>query len=400
VSSHAIRSIPARRWPPGLLVPLVLALLVGCGGKRGDTLYVFDGASRSVLAWDDLGEVHRAAREHKPLPPADRQIKSSQFDDLRLAWGGLVVDSATDRLYLVSTQGTVYAIARASAQKGPKPLRKADLTWFRLGSGKDSGEGGRGFGPASLESGHNLLYVVEQDRDGRNPRIWHVPQVSKVRPGSSLTAEDQVIRGKDGTDRAAVGLTAVPGGRFFALFGDGEPVDPGDGSSVRGPRLRQGRSHGRHGELPVNSREQPVQFLTGPGTRLKDRFYYGSLGFDAHRHELYVLAGTASSADAPREILVFGDSQFHGSYEQAPQRTLRGVPDALRILALAPDGNWMVGAGFTPEARASDSRRAMGSGQGSGQPSLTLWADPHQGEAPLTLPDLPGLREIRGLAID
>lgn len=395
----AIRSTLARKWPLGLLAPLALALLAGCGGRRGDTLYVFDAASRTVLAWDDLDGLQRAAREHKALPPADRQIKSGQFDDLRLAWGGLVVDGATDRLYLVSTQGTVYAIARASAQKGPKPLRKADLTWFRLGSGKD-GEGGRGFGPASLESGHNLLYVVEQDRDGRNPSVWHVPQVSKIRPGSSLTAEGHAVRGKDGTDRTGVGLAAVPGGRFFALFGDGEPVDPGDGSSVRGPRLRQGHSRGGKGELPVNSRDQPVQFLTGPGTRLKDRFTYGSLGFDAHRHELYVLAGTASSAEAPREVLVFGESQFHGHYDQAPQRTLSGVPDALRILALAPDGNWMVGAAFTPEAGDSDNRRARSTGQGTGQSGLTLWANPHLGEPPIALPDLPGAREIRGLAID
>jgi hypothetical protein len=396
VPSHVDRSNLARRWPLALLAPLALALMLGCGGKRGDTLYVFDGASRTVLAWDNLDQIHQAAREHKPLPPADRQIKSSQFDDLNLAWGGLVVDSVTDRLYLVSTQGTVYAIARASAQKGPKPLRKADLTWFRLGSGKERGESGRGFGPASLESGHNLLYVVEQDRDGQTPRIWHVPQLSKIRPGSSLAPEGHGIRGKDGTDRSAVGVTAVPGGRFFALFGDGDAVDPGDGSSVRGPRLRQGRN----GELPVNSRDQPVQFLTGPGTRLKDRFAYGSLGFDAHRHELYVLAGNASSAEAPRQILVFGESQFHGSYEQAPQRTMSGVPDALRILALAPDGNWMVGAAFSPETRDSDSRRSRSAGQGTGQSGLTLWADPHLGKPPIALPDLPGAREIRGLAID
>ena len=62
-----------------LAAMLGLMWVLGCHRRQVQPLYLFDGESGTVLAWDDVEEVFEAARDHKPPPKADRKIESGQF---------------------------------------------------------------------------------------------------------------------------------------------------------------------------------------------------------------------------------------------------------------------------------------------------------------------------------
>ena len=91
-------------------------------------------------------------------------------------------------------------------------------------------------------------------------------------------------------------------------------------------------------------------------------------------------------------ILAFGAGQFHGHHDQAPQRTLPGVPGNLRILAQSPNSEWLLGAAFTPAS-------GIRPGQGRGTSTLYLWKTPGEDQPPVKLANLPGATEIRGMAV-
>jgi len=114
-------------------------------------------------------------------------------------------------------------------------------------------------------------------------------------------------------------------------------------------------------------------------------------------HGLYVFDSRSKT------VLVWKDLE-KGHHNQRPNRVLAGAPRDLRILAHPWQADWLLGAGSTRASRPArdPDERDAGAGrressQGRGQASLTLWKDPHEGAAPVTV-TLPGVQEIRGVA--
>lgn len=401
-----------------LLLPALLALAahLGCPGKlAGTELYVFDGHSHTVLVWKNIEELYDAAEASKALPEPERKIESDEFNDLRLAWGGMALDSDTDTLYLVSVSGRVVAIYRASSQKG-KLSAKADIYAFNVG--KDSGRESNSdwtFGQASLDPSQDCLYLMEGTRNGNAHRIWQVRSPGNrgrfsLNARTLQTGKDTSFSGK--SDRQVAGLAAGNGGRFYVLFGDGERMDDSDNHAVRGPRLRQGQNRGRGADLAVNADGDPIHTLIGAETKLSSPFRYGALAYDGRHQELYVYAGikpTPESKAVP-EILVFDEGQFTGRSNQPPRRTLPGAPADLRVLVHPPHADWLLGASFTAFQAEPKSKReedmdhrpsvdsTLTSGTGDGKAQLTIWKSPHDSDEPITI-TLPEVQEIRGMAI-
>jgi hypothetical protein len=424
---------------------LCLAAILGLLGtmachKRdgGKTLYLFDGDSKSVLVWNSVGEVYDAAKESKDLPKSNRQIKSDELTGMTIAWGGLALDPTTDTLYLVSTRGKVCVIPRASTQKGT--LKQPDITWFRLGRDGDDSSGWE-FGQASVDQASNVLYVMATRKDGAH-RVWQVSSPNRIPNGTDRPTQATNFNAPN--DRRGCGLTVGTGGRFYALFGGGEAISELGGEARSGSRLRQGIRQGATGRFQTTAANAPSNLLIGADTQLPGRSRYGSLAYDDARHELYVLTGT--DAQTSPKILVFGEGQFHGTFNQRPNRTLDGVPSQLRILAHPRNSDWLVGASFTqaggrprradeanaaneddeaedrdpgqeqdrpgdqdpapepdpgPRNRRRGGNHAIHDGQGraSGGGRLTIWKSPNDGGTPVTTPNLPGLQEIRGVAV-
>jgi hypothetical protein len=378
-------------WLCIFALSLILGLL-GCGGGKSESLYVFDGKSNTVRVWEDLDKLFEAAKEGAKIPEASRRFESELLESITLAWGGLVVDDHNSRLYLVSTQGTVFVITQPKARNGK--LMHSDILSFKLGSKADRFEKGSVFGQASLDSAHDTLYVMEKAEDGSSARVWHVGKVSRTPNQARLEVSKHTFRAKG--DKEGIGLAANPSGKVYALFGDGKAFD-GPEDAVKGPRLRQGESRGTNGAFPANpGHNQPIQLLTGEKTLLTGPLHYGALAHDADHHELYVLA--KGSTGGQTSILVFGEGQFGGSPDQAPNRTLEGAP-SLRILAHASHSDWLAGAHFTPAPAGSDPAPKAHRGQGKGQGRLTLWKSPSEGNPPVEIKSLPKADEIRGLAI-
>jgi len=138
-----------------------LLLLQGCvGDSSGTTLYVYDNASSSVRVWDDVSVVYTAAQAGTVVAAPDRVIESSLYASMTLAWNGLAVDDTRNRLYLVSQAGTVYVIAEAKTQNGTLSST-SDITSFTLGESTERYSSDSVFGPASLDSSSDILYVMD-----------------------------------------------------------------------------------------------------------------------------------------------------------------------------------------------------------------------------------------------
>jgi len=357
---------------------IALAGTLGCVDRDdGAGLYLFDNASRTVQVWQDLEQLHSAARSGGEIPKPVRAIKSSLFRGLSLAWGGMALDGFRHRLYLVSEDGKVHVILNPANRDG-ELSRPSDIISFSLGASGDRLRGGSVFGQAALDPGKDILYVVENARDGDETRLWQVANASKVANHATVARDEHSILKAEG-DRQGAGVAAGPFHRVYALFGGGEVYEDDRGAqSLRGPRLRQGTA----GAFPASlQHRRPMHTLMGPGTRLPDPLGHGSLAYDGRQHELYVLV---PPGDAGRTaILVFGDGQFNGRHDQAPARTLPDPPRDLRILARPWDGNWMLGAAGTASG---------------GRGALYLWKAPHEGGGHVEVPNLPGVTDIRGMA--
>jgi len=365
---------------------LALSGTLGCVDEDagGGGLYVYDGASQSVLVWKDVDKLLEAGREGKEPPKADRTIKSGSIRSLTLAWGGLALDDSHSRLYLVSEKGTVYVIANPKTQDG-SISGTSNITSFTL----ERYPGGSTFGPASVDPNRNTLYVVENDKEGDAARIWAIGNASQVLNGSSLGKDGHTF-GAEG-DKRAVGVAAGQARMVYGLFADGKDFEDNQNNAIAGPRLREGTD----ARFPSNpGHQRPINTLIGAQTQVPDRLGYGSLAYDNQRHSLYLFAHPSREGDpAKAGLLVFGGSQFHGNHDQAPNRTLAGVPKDLRIIAHPLHADWLVGAGFTQAPGTAEP------GKGKGRATLYLWKSPADGGAPTTIQKLPGVTEIRGLAM-
>ncbi len=378
-----------------LCLPAALALLgaLGCkGSSGGSTLYVYDNTSSSVLVWDDINTVYTAAQASTPAAAADRTITSSLISGMDLAWGGLAVDTTSNRLYLVTETGVVWVITQASTQNGAI-TSTTYITSFNLGlAGQDQFTGGSVFGQASVDGGSNTLYVTETATDGSATRIWKISNASTVAsnygPSHTFTPPATYTIGT-GTDTFGCGVAAVPGGNAFGLMGGGGLLYNGLTTSYNGARLRVTQS----GTFNASPYITNGGVLIGSATELGAPLAYGGLGYDSQNSALYVFAPTSSSpTDA--EILVFNNSVFSIGLDQPPTRTLgdtAGALATLRTISHPANSDWLLGATFTP-----DTTSAIGAGTGEG--TLLLWKAPSKGGAAVSA-TMTGTSEIRGMNV-
>lgn len=380
--------------PPALLrcFRLSAALLFGALGcvdhnPTGTTLYVYDGASQSVQVWADVNTVLSATTVAAP----DRTIQSSLLSGVRLAWGGLAVDTNTNRLYLVSETGTVYVITQASTQKGTISST-TDITTFSLGNISDHFASGA-FGQAAVDQGNNILYVMETSLDGSTTRVWYAPGASTILNQAVVpVAQAFNVSG----DTWGTGLAAVPGGSVIGLFGGGNTIyQAPTGTTYTGPRMWLGKN----GAFPLTSggyilSNSNVIIGNGNISGFASTINYGSLAYDSQRTALYAF-GQGSPA-----VAVFNLSQFTsgGSYNQTPARTL-GDPSAslanLRIISHPANGDWLLGANFTTAPSTTST--------GTGGSALLIWKTPSGGGSAVSVtlptPTSGSAPEIRGMTI-
>lgn len=364
-----------------ICLPAVLALLGAAGcvdhNPPGTTLFVFDGASSSVKVWADVNKVFDAFNPPGATVPApDRTISSANvIGSITLAWGGMVVDSIKNRLYLVSQGGTVYAITKADTQNGDISAAQ-DILSFTLGNAADHFPSGY-FGQAALDQGADTLYVQETSQDGTQTHLWYVSNISS--PFSQVTGLAATFTANG--DQLGAGL-AAQGGKVYALFGSGNVILDNHQAQVSGPRLRMGVAPA----FAINA-----NVLIGAATKLVSPVSYGSLAFDSQNSALFVFAQTSSPA-VPA-VLVFNQSQFTlNGLDQAPARGTLGDDPLnlanLRIIAHPTDSDWLVGADMAGTPGPT----------GTGLDVLRIWKNPSGGGAAV-FGHLTGASEIRALAI-
>jgi hypothetical protein len=374
-----------------LLLCLTLLLALGCGGATGGTtLYVYDNATSSVLAWSDVNKVYSSAEAGTTVAAADRTIVNGLGSGTELAWGGLALDNSSNRLYLVTTGGLVYVIKKASSQSGTVSAL-TDIISFNLGqSGVDPYSDGSVFGEATVDATSNTLFVLEGAADGSAARVWKITNASDVVSGTIFTPAASYTTGVS-TDTFGCGVAAIPGGNLYGLFGGGGALYNGLGTvAYSGPRLRKSSSGVLTSPLgSLYSSGAVVGALTELGSPLE----YGSLAYDSQNLALYVFApDSAAATDAA--ILVFTSGSFSPGLDVAPSRSLGDTAWALaslRIIAHPADGDWLLGADFTLTSGSTI-------GAGTGGDTLLIWKAPSGGSAAITA-KMTGTSEIRGMAI-
>lgn len=317
------------RWSgASLALGLALALLGGCvdpeqgaGGATGGTaLYAFDtaeAATNRVLIWDNLS----TAFEGDALPANTRTISSDQFGKVKnLAWGGLMMDSVGNRLWMVGEGGDVVHVERIRQQSGSIPT--AEVVSFTLGNSSERLNNGK-FSQSALDSTTGTLYVMETSDS--EARVWVVTNPLRYRDGDTVT---QPTRISVSGDKAGSGLAAA-GGAVYAFFNEGNQVQFST-ETYSGPRLRNGSSSGF----------SAGNVLIGGSTRL---FRYGSLALDTSNNRIYVAAHNQDANQSGPPISVFTFGQFGSNPNQAPDRGTLGTPsmNALRLLAHPGNKDWL-----------------------------------------------------------
>ena len=385
------KMIVGAAWLAGMLA------MPGCKGKDGAPLYVYDGGTNSVLAWDDVDTIHADQIAGTTVPDADRIITSTLLTSLTppLAWGGLAVDSNTNMLYLVTQDGVVTRISSASTRNGALTAT-SEIVQFYLGSAStDRFSSGSVFGQAAMDSSQNTLYVMETSVDGTGTRVWTLPTASHIANGAAFAAANSATLAV-ASDTWGSGVAAGGSGTVYGLFGGGSgivsPSNPGQ--TIGGPRLRQGQNSA----FPTNLLGIGQNVIFGSNTGLIGTVNYGSLAYDGQNNVLYAFgqpaAAFATTPTTTAQIEVFTTSQFSSGGNQSPNRTLTGVTSNLRILSHPQDSDWLLGATFTPDTSTTSGVPPTG----AGSPNLLIWKDPSGGGAATSV-SLPGVTEIRGMAI-
>jgi len=380
-------------------LPLALLLLARLGCTKGNgegALYVWDSTSSKVLVWkklDELWDPVQSGATDTTIPDADRTIAFpglvSSPSSYNLAWGGMAVDSSTDMLYLVSDGGVVTRISGASTKNGSFSST-SDVLQFTLSSDWTSSV----FDQASIYSGANTLYVMENQSDGTGARVWAVPSAGSITSGASFDHGSYTYAVTN--DKLGSGLAAGVSGYVYALFGGGTALtDPANNTNVTSPRLRRGSS-ATSGLFPFDSSDLNTGYnvLFGSNTLPGSTVTYGSLAFDGDKSALYVFAepSAAFASTTTATIEVFNQGLFNNVGNYSPSRTLDSVPANLRILAHPANADWLVGAPYTPDSTTDAGLL------GTGSTTLYIWKAPSEGGTPSTV-TLPGTTEIRGLAV-
>jgi len=383
------------RWAFCAVLAVLLATL-GCveDNGNGKTLYAFDPGSGSVLVWNDINSVYGVGGGGT-APAPDRTIQSGQLAGITLAWGGLVVDSGRNLIYLVTESGTVFVITKANTQNG-SISNVSDIYSFTLGYSSQQLNNAV-FGQVALDATSNILYAQETTYDGKTTQVWVVPSVSSFNNGSNV---DPSVFPPVGiaADQWGAGVAAVPGGGLFGLFGNGQTVlYDALGNGYSGARLRLGSSSGFVNANPITNVSSNV--LIGGSTLLATMSTGSapsptSLAYDPQATDLYVF--DPGNASATAAVLVFRQSQFtlSGNLNQSPGRTLgdpAGNVQNLRVLSHAPNSDWLLGANIVTAATTTSS--------GDGGSALLIWKNPSSGAVASISVTLPGVTSLRGMAL-
>jgi hypothetical protein len=379
------------RYPALLAVPFLLAFLgpVGCvnpstGDTTGTTLFVYDDAAHQVYAWNDVNTIYNLAPGSTTAGAPDRTISSTLFTSMGpLAWGGMAASPSTNELYLVSENGTVVRVERASTQNGTL-TNATDIATFTLGNPSADRLASSLFTQCAVDPSSGTLFATETGSNGAW-RVWVVPSPNLIMAnGQSLggTAAVYIQSAALLADYGAFGLANAGSGNAFLFLTGGETVLDGLGGQWTGPRLRLTTG------TAVNAF---TNVLVGPAVQLWDQTNtpaFGTLAYDTTFNRLY-LARPISNGDAP--VVVFNPSQFTGgSLDQAPAASLADTASslaALRFISHAGSKDWMVGA--DQPAAATD----------AGGATIHLWKGPSQGTASLafTLPS--AASSVKGAAL-
>ena len=379
------------------LAAAVLALVMlgaqGCvdkptsGATSGTALYIYDNASHSVKAWNDVNALWTAVNPVAPatataVPAPDREITGDSISSMApLAWGGIAVNSYSNTMYLVSAKGgKVTRIQRANSQNGWLS-QISDITTFTLGANGELYSGGS-FGQASVNTGTGALYVTETNSDLTLARIWLIPNASTIADQGVVTpVASYSVLNPNTSDSGVAGVAAGQRTAVYGFFSGGSAVTPGGtsgGSNQTGPRIRSGPGYFAN------------FVVVGANTSLLDpssTTTYGSLGYDSLDGELYV-SRQSSSTTLPA-VLVFSNAQISGLIvNPAPSRALgekaSDLP-LLRIIAHPGTKDWLAGAN-------TDSTLLKGTN------TLLLWKNPSQGGLSSALLLDPGV-QIGGMAL-
>ena len=390
-----VRSILPSAFLRTLCLPALLALgaALGCvdHSPTGTTLYVFDNNTSSIQIWADVEKVYTAAQAGTAVDAPDRTIQSTVLTNgnFDLAWGGLAVDSTREMLYAVSEKGVVYVITKANTQNG-SISNNSDIFSYNLGSSSD-GFPTSTFGQASIDTGNNILYVVQTATDGSSTRVWKVANPSQLALSfaSPLPATSYAMT--VGSDTFGSGVAVGTSGTIYGLFGGGSTIYTSLGAPNDGPRLRQGPGGTFPSSVPYGT-----NLLMGTKPKLANPLTFGALGYDTQNNLLFVASGP-NTGSLPL-VVAFTQSQFtHNPFDQDPALSL---PDtaaslslgstALRTISHPPNADYLLGATYTPPATT---------GTGTGTSTLLIWKSPGGGgaavKAALPITNL----EIRGMAI-
>lgn len=302
-----------------LAISAMLAAL-GCSESPGPTLYAFDRSSSTIKVWDNM----EAFQDDVTSPEANRTLTSSALTSVQdLAWGGMVVDSQSDTLYLCSRKGNLVRISRLRSQDGSVPADA--ISSFTISSDMADGE----FGQISLDDS-GTLYLTEGSAS--SGRVWVIQNASTL-----TTAPTAEYLTRIGDDRKCCG---VAGGQdaLYAFFGDGDPVHPST-TYFYGARVRI--SNG----AAFNSEQNPL--INTSASKLGN---IGALAYDKSGQQLFICHRNTESADNSNSanptsppILVYRQSSLATGLEQTPDYTLGTFEDypALRSLAHSGDNPWL-----------------------------------------------------------
>ncbi len=350
-------SIRARRLLLSLSAAIPL-LLMGCikggssgGVTSGTALYLFDGSASQVLVWKDLSATYDAPT----TPAADLTLTSSALVRSKpVAWGGMVVDTERNHLYLLYQDGSVIRVDQLRSQSGT--IVSSNLILFTLDSSQRLT--GSVFGQLALDSQTDTLYACESGSSGTS-RVWTVNQPDTL--ANSGTAPLVTVS----DDESGTGSVGVAAGQSaaFAYFAGGNQVISGI-NTYNGPRLRKGTS----------SAFASSNVIIGDTTGL-DQSTKGSLAFDTAGSTLFVgldigsTSATSPTSGAP--VLAFQTGQFGLSPNQQPHFWLNSSgTGTLAALAHAGTKAWLVG---------------VQSSAGAGVQSIVVWKQPASGVTAKTL---------------
>ncbi len=287
----------------------------GGGTSGGTVLYAYDNNAKQLIEWD-------ASTFYDSDSPTTLKIVSSTVFTNKmgnLSWGGLCLDSSSNRLYLVNeTTGDVVRVNNIRNQGGTISSTSPDVATFTLGSSSDRLASGK-FGQAAIDPATGTLFVTE--KNDSDTRIWVVSGAGGILDGTTVQLTPINVSG----DKACTGVAAGLGGQVFAYFNSGNAIGI---DQISGPRLRKGTSAGFSPGTSV---------LVGTNTTLGK---YGILALDSGNNLLFVARHNVDASASGIPVLAFSIGKFNGGgFNQAPDFTLGTAADQGSIRVLAHPGN-------------------------------------------------------------